>query len=455
MQRECLELRNVSMIRQGYRQLQHLNLRLFTGETLALVGKNGAGKAALCQLLLGEQKPESGHVFLHHQPASLMALRSHVALVRQGSRLLYHQNIAENLYIPPLAGQGRFFYSPKWAARQSRDVLTGLGIDIDPLTAPQCLSPMMQHLMLIVAHYIHQKQVVLLFGTAAAYNPEETAFFCQTLRRLNQRGLSIVYFSTQWDALVACSDRTSVLRDGCCVKSFGKGAQNQAEVQRHMYGYLGDLQRIFVESKQQGSVAFWFKQGPLHAGELWAIFDPDAQGDAFLQGIYAEALRQKARVAQIDHGSYDKEWMEPMSVQDNLLISIAPRISSPLGYIRANIRRALRQESASRLNLSEQLADIPMEHMPKSKRIALLFYRWKQRRTTLFLLQNATLACDFDIQNIIYEQIKQVLEQGIPVIFISGDIREICQLSSQPMQLKQGQLIPCSLPAQERKQMRP
>lgn len=69
----CMELQDVCF---GYVEeqeiLHHQNLQVFSGEHLTLTGRTGAGKSTIFKLLLGQYRPQSGHVLIHGQEAAMI-----------------------------------------------------------------------------------------------------------------------------------------------------------------------------------------------------------------------------------------------------------------------------------------------------------------------------------------------------------------------------------------------
>lgn len=115
-----------------------VNLAVYEGETLALVGESGCGKSTLGRLLLGLLPPTQGQVFFDGQdlaalpPARLRALRRQMQLVFQDTaaalnpRWTVGQSLAEPLRIHNLCPRGE--YAARGAA-----LLTQVGLAPDLL----------------------------------------------------------------------------------------------------------------------------------------------------------------------------------------------------------------------------------------------------------------------------------------------------------------------------------
>ncbi len=86
--------------------LQHINITLRKGETIAVVGPSGSGKSTLVKLLVGLYKPETGQLFYNDIPAGqilLSELRKKLGVVSQESQL-FSGTLRENLlFVSPEA----------------------------------------------------------------------------------------------------------------------------------------------------------------------------------------------------------------------------------------------------------------------------------------------------------------------------------------------------------------
>src|SRR5215831_1148032 len=81
----------------------HVNLELFPGEILALLGENGAGKTTLMNVLYGLTSPDEGEILLDGHPVRFdsprQAIERGVGMVHQHFMLVPPLTVAENLML--------------------------------------------------------------------------------------------------------------------------------------------------------------------------------------------------------------------------------------------------------------------------------------------------------------------------------------------------------------------
>src|ERR1700727_1590539 len=106
--------------------LSDARLRVFPGESHALVGRNGGGKATLVGILTGLREPDSGEVRFSGQPAPPISdresWRRQVACVYQHSTIIPDLTVGENLLVNRQPTRRGWI---SWGAlrRQSREIL--------------------------------------------------------------------------------------------------------------------------------------------------------------------------------------------------------------------------------------------------------------------------------------------------------------------------------------------
>jgi branched-chain amino acid transport system ATP-binding protein len=98
-----LQVQNVDLCYGQFQALFDISLTVAAGETVAIVGANGAGKTSLLRLIAGAHMPARGQVSLREtvvsgQPAHVLARRG-IALVPEGRMLFPSLSVEENLVI--------------------------------------------------------------------------------------------------------------------------------------------------------------------------------------------------------------------------------------------------------------------------------------------------------------------------------------------------------------------
>ncbi|KXK32265.1 MAG: L-cystine import ATP-binding protein TcyN [Candidatus Hinthialibacteria bacterium OLB16] len=88
------------------RVLRGVNLEIFSGETLVVVGRSGEGKSVLLKVIDGILKPDKGEVWVEDQridtlpPRALNEFRRRIAMVFQGAALFDSMTVEENVAFP-------------------------------------------------------------------------------------------------------------------------------------------------------------------------------------------------------------------------------------------------------------------------------------------------------------------------------------------------------------------
>jgi osmoprotectant transport system ATP-binding protein len=99
-----IEFRDVRLIRGGAPVLRGLNLAVAQGETLALVGRSGAGKSTILKAINRLLVPDSGEVIVRDRPAAAwdpFDLRRSIGYVLQEVGLFPHLTVADNVAVVP------------------------------------------------------------------------------------------------------------------------------------------------------------------------------------------------------------------------------------------------------------------------------------------------------------------------------------------------------------------
>jgi ribose transport system ATP-binding protein len=194
-----LEVRSVTKAFPGVRALTDVQLRLYPGEVLALLGENGAGKSTLMKILAGIQPPDSGQILLDGRPVVIDSVRAACALRH---RLIHQElNLADNLDVGANIFLGR---EPRYPLgimrraeidRQSAQVLQQVGLALPPRTLVGSLPIGKQQLVEIAKALSVNARILIMDEPTSSLSSREAETLFQVVKDLRRRGVSIIYIS--------------------------------------------------------------------------------------------------------------------------------------------------------------------------------------------------------------------------------------------------------------------
>lgn len=112
----------------GHRILHDVQLQVYKGDTVCVVGETGCGKTTLVRLLFGLDTPDSGQVTIDGvNPASMdhaavVAFRRKVSVVFQDLKLMNKRNVHENVALPLILSQKEKHFIEERVDRSLRQV---------------------------------------------------------------------------------------------------------------------------------------------------------------------------------------------------------------------------------------------------------------------------------------------------------------------------------------------
>ena len=217
-----LSARDIGKNYNGNVVLAGINLDLYPGEVVALLGENGAGKSTLSSILAGLVTPSEGTMTWEgrsYAPASPgEAIATGIGLIHQEMRLLPDLSVAENVFVgrmPMRAGRVDRDLMNRLAAEQLRR----LGLDIAPTRLVRSLRVAAQQQVEIAKALTLKAKILILDEPTAALGGEETDRLFAQVEALKKEGVTFIYISHRLEEIARIADRIIVLRDGRLVDS--------------------------------------------------------------------------------------------------------------------------------------------------------------------------------------------------------------------------------------------
>ncbi len=220
-----IEMKGIVKKFGGLTAVDHVDLELWPGECLALVGENAAGKSTLIKVLSGIYRADEGRILMNGNEVTIHSRRDAKALgieaVYQELGLVDTLDTAANVFlgneltIPILGGHFHILHHRKMY-REAQNVLRErLGVDVRGMKGPVFNLSGGQRQSIAIARGIYQEAKVMIMDEPVAslgqIEIEKTLSF---IHKLKEAGVAVVFIAHNLEHVFQVADRILVLRGG-------------------------------------------------------------------------------------------------------------------------------------------------------------------------------------------------------------------------------------------------
>ncbi len=223
-QSPVLEVRQLCKAFGHIQALQEVDVQVFAGEVVALVGDNGAGKSTLIGCITGALQPDSGEIRIdgrpipRHDPTTIREMG--IETVYQALALAPDLEVATSMFLgreklrPGLLG--RLGFIDRTAMRREADLaLKQLAVSIPAISNPvSTLSGGQRQAVAIARAVKWGRRLILLDEPTAALGVSQAKIVLETVRRVSAAGTPVVWIGHNLAHVFEVSDRIVVLRLG-------------------------------------------------------------------------------------------------------------------------------------------------------------------------------------------------------------------------------------------------
>ena len=234
-----LEVRQLSKAFKGVQALDSVDLKVYPGEILGLLGPNGSGKSTFINVVSGHYLASGGEVFFEgHQLAGLPAHRiaqSGIARTYQIPRPFAHMTVLQNVSLVAMFGGAAL--DNKQATQEAWKWLEFTGLHSKAFALPDDLNLHQRKFLELARALASRPRLVLLDEVLSGLTPVEINEAIELIRKIRDRGATIVFVEHVMRAVMALADRVAVLNHG---KLIAVGpAQEVMQNKQVVSAYLG------------------------------------------------------------------------------------------------------------------------------------------------------------------------------------------------------------------------
>lgn len=462
-------------IRKSFGQVEVLHgvdMEVYAGEVVALLGENGAGKSTVSNIISGTILPSSGEMTwlgAPYAPASPReAIDAGVGMIHQELLLLPHLSIAENIFVgryPMKAGR----VDRHEMERRAHAGLERLGLDISPRRTVHGLSTANQQLIEIAKALTLNAKLLILDEPTAALGGEETKLLFDQIERLKSEGVGIIYISHRLEEIKQIADRVVVMRDGDKVREFDTASLPVRTIAETMVGR--SLEQIFPSlpapkpeialkvdglSSPEGrfkDVSFEVRKGEIlgiaglvGAGRTELVraiagVDPIQSGTVKFQGkdITPKSTRDaiKNGIVLVPEDRKLQGLVLGHSIRENFAYSNFEAVSISGWIINSRIKK-FADDVIKKFGV-KGTGEQKVDELSGGNQQKVVLAKWLARSPKIVLLDEPTRGIDVGARSSIYELINRLAGEGIAVIVVSSDLEEVLGVSHRILVMAAGQ----------------
>lgn len=211
-----IELHDVSVGFNGTPILDHVSFSLDVGEFCYVIGKTGAGKSSFLKLLYRDLLPDRGVVQVADYNVSTLAdkkvpfLRRRLGIVFQDFQLLPDRDVYENVaFALRVTGQKK-----RYIKKRVLEVLGLVGLSHKRKSMPHDLSGGEQQRVVIARALANEPRILLADEPTGNLDPDVSAEIMELLKTINNRGMSVLMVTHDYDVVRRFPFRTVQIKDG-------------------------------------------------------------------------------------------------------------------------------------------------------------------------------------------------------------------------------------------------
>ena len=474
MESIVLKMTDIQKSFGGVHALNGIHFELREGEIHALLGENGAGKSTLIKVLGGIYRPDRGTINIGGKDVEMdnvQIAREHgIGIIHQEIVLVPHLTVAENIFLGREILDRFGFKNMGEMLSQAQEMLKKLGLDIDADTKVVELTIAQQQMVEIVKASSFNVKILVMDEPTSSLSDEEVEKLFETMTRLKEQKVSIIYISHRMEELFRMTDRITVIRDGTYVGTVNTKETDTDELVAMMVGrslqnyYTRDYDTLKEDSAvlevenltKKGvfnNISFKVRKGEIlgFAGLVGAgrseimtcVFGADRfdSGRILLEG---KEIRFKNCLEAINSGiamvTEDRK-KTGLTLINSIVFNTT--LSSLRYYAKGLLlsdakKEEVTQEYIKSLNIKALSPDVPVGSMSGGNQQKVVIAKALATKPKILILDEPTRGVDVGAKAEIYSIINELARQGMAIIMISSELPEIINMCDNVCVIKEG-----------------
>ncbi len=459
---------------------EKVDLDIYRGEILSLLGENGSGKTTLMNMIAGIYFPDEGQIFIDGKEQVIQspkdALKLGIGMVHQHFKLIDVLTATENII---LGLEGKL--NVKEASAKIRAICEKYGFDVDPDQKIYDMSVSQKQTVEIVKVLYRGADILILDEPTAVLTPQEVEKLFRVLRKMREDNKAIVIITHKMNEVKELSDRVAVLRNGKYEGCMMTKDTNITEMTNMMVGHKITLNidrpepvdprprleiRNLTVRNEDGVLKLQDVSFTANSGEILGIAGVSGSGQKeLLEAIAGLQVTEKGSICYIEDDASKEELIgkDPLKIarmgvslsfvpEDRLGMGLVGNMDISDNMMLRSFRdglslftnrkqpRELAQKVVNDLEVVTPGIETPVRRLSGGNVQKVLVGREIASAPTVLLTAYAVRGLDINSSYTIYDLINEQKKKGVAVVFVGEDLDVLLQLSDRILVLCDGHL---------------
>lgn len=471
-----LRMVNISKYFPGVQALDNVDFEVYPGEVVGLLGENGAGKSTLIKILAGVYSRDQGSIFFQGEsieprsPQIAQALG--ISTIYQELALVPQLSVAENMFMNREPRRVRALGMVDFSKMESETsmILGELGLDIPPQTMVKNLTVAAQQMVEITKAVSRNANLILMDEPTSALSSKEVKALFDIMRRLKEKGVSVVFISHRLDEVLQVVDRIVVMRDGQRVGELSIEEATEEKIISLMVGrevglfpkQAAKITDVVLEVRNLcGNNIVQDVSFKVHRGEIVGlaglvgagrtdvarlIFGADkrVRGDILVDNkpldIHSPSDALDSGIGWVPEDRKQQGLVLGMSVKENASMAILQRISNKLWKIRTKEQNEVVEYYVGQLDIVTSNIDKQVMDLSGGNQQKVVLAKWLCTKPKVLIMDEPTRGIDVGAKAEVHALMSRLAQEGMGILMISSEMPEIMGMSDRVIVMCEGRV---------------
>lgn len=473
-------VQGIRMDFSGVKAVADASFEVKEGTVHGVIGKNGAGKSVLMNMIAGVLTPTGGQMTLHGHNADLKrwspraAKERGVALIPQEPPDLPFLTVQDFLFMGDRKMVKAGIVQHKSMRRKISEMDERLALRVRAADQMAALPIEVQQLLAFgKAVFLNDARIVLLDEITASLSGERREALLKQLREL-RAGRSFTLISHRISEIMAACDSVTVMRDGVSVQTVTIASTSPHQLAAAIVGNADTHVHVVQEPRLRGEPVLRLEKvsSPpslekidlvVHKHEVLGLAGVEGsgkdelleaiaglrpfQGHVHLDGsdVKVNTPRRAARsgLAYLPKKREELATIHAMSVLENIVLPVARMLASPFGFISEAKLRGAGAPLVRQMQVKTPSLDTDIDNLSGGNKQKVMLARLQLMRPKVYLLNEPTRGVDIATIPEILRVVREKLTEHSAVIMTSESEEELLETCDRVLVFVRGRAVRC------------